>query len=258
MIKNWFITGDTHGPQQLKRRLNIFHTKYKNLIPEETGIIILGDVALNWYGPGPGQCSKDDYDKRYFNDHGYHLYILRGNHEMRPSTIDNVEMYFDENVHGCCLMQVQFPHIHYFLDGGECYSINNQSVITIPGAYSVDKDYRLSAGLTWFRDEQLSQEEMINLYHKILMYGDEEAVVLSHTCPLEFEPEIKYLFMDGIDQENVNKDTERFLDKILKLVPDYKYWYFGHFHDDNDFPNIRATILYNKIIPFGSTLEETL
>lgn len=42
MIKNWLVTGDTHG--QVLERLS--HIEY---LPDETALIILGDMGLNFY-----------------------------------------------------------------------------------------------------------------------------------------------------------------------------------------------------------------
>ena len=42
MIKNWLVTGDTHG--QVLERLS--HIGYP---PDETALIILGDMGLNFY-----------------------------------------------------------------------------------------------------------------------------------------------------------------------------------------------------------------
>lgn len=262
MIKNWFITGDTHGAELLCRRLRYFKIRHANLVPEETGIIILGDAGINYHGETLGG-SYDAGDKKAVNKFGYQLYLLRGNHEFRPSTLSCIEIGNDENVKGMVYREPAYPNIHYFLDGGGQYWINDVKVFTLPGAYSVDKNFRLATGKKWFRDEQMTLEERHNIYDSIKLYMelahyDEDIIILSHTCPLDFEPYIKYLFMDGLDQESIDKSMEQFLDVIHETVPDYKHWYFGHFHDDKDFPDINATILFKQVIPFGNTLEETL
>jgi hypothetical protein len=49
MIKNWILTGDTHGARSAITRVNNIARNYPNYKPEETGIIILGDAGLNFY-----------------------------------------------------------------------------------------------------------------------------------------------------------------------------------------------------------------
>ena len=262
MITNWFITGDTHGAAMLCRRLRFFRIQHSNLKPEETGIIILGDAGINYHGESLGG-SYDAGDKKAVNKFGYQLYILRGNHEIRPSTLSTIKYGFDENVQGRVYYEEEYPNIYYFKDSGGTYTINGTEVFIIPGAYSVDKNFRLATGKNWFRDEQLTEEEKENLLIDLhaayaAWWMDGGPTILSHSCPYSWEEHIKYLFLDNIDQTNIDKKTEIFLDRILINMPDYKYWYFGHFHDDRDFPDIRATILYKKIIPFGKTLEESL
>ena len=41
---------------------------------------------------------------------------------------------------------------------GEIYNINGKSILVIGGAYSVDKEYRLLKGWSWFKDEQPNKE----------------------------------------------------------------------------------------------------
>lgn len=57
-------------------------------------------------------------------------------------------------------------------------------------------------------------------------------IMLTHTCPLRFEP--KELFLDCIDQSTVDTSTEEFFDDLYEQFPaDHKpMWYFGHFHGD--------------------------
>jgi len=66
--------------------------------------------------------------------------------------------------------------------------------------------------------------------------------IVSHTCPGEIQ---KIL----IDRFNKNLEITE-LNDYLSMVDsktDYKYWYFGHNHLDENLTN-NHTILYNKII----------
>ena len=153
----------------------------------------------------------------------------------------------------------QYPNIHYFKDGGGVYLFNSneQPVYVIPGAYSVDKNFRLATGKKWFRDEQLTEEEketLVNLIDSVIEFDEISPIVLSHTCPLCWEDHINYLFMDELDQDSIDKTMEKFLDKVYTRIW-YKHWYFGHFHDDKDFRDIKATILFEKVIPFGEYID---
>jgi 3-oxoacid CoA-transferase subunit A len=53
--------------------------------------------------------------------------------------------------------------------------------------------------------------------------------VLSHTCPISWEP--TDLFLNCIDQSTVDKSTEVWMEKIKDIFK-WQIWCFGHFHAD--------------------------
>lgn len=241
LIKNWLITGDCHG--------NIFKFKTidkKIYKPNETAIICLGDMGINYYLNGNDKKIKEKL-KRI----GFTYYIVRGNHEERPSNIETMNKIYDENVNGYIYMEEQFPNIHYFMDGGDMYVINNKKCLIVPGAYSIDKYYRLENGYKWFKDEQLNEVEKEELKQKIT---EEYDYILSHTCPISFQFYIKDLFLGCVDNSTIDNSTEFFLQEIYDNYEHKPYVYFGHYHDDRNVASI-ATMLYNKIIPFENKIN---
>ena len=235
MIKNWIVTGDTHGGANASSRVSNIHRNMEDCVPEYTGIIILGDAGLNFYLNG-----TDKKYKETLNHMGYHIYCVRGNHEARPENIPGMVLVEDENVKNFVWFQEEYPNIRYFVDGNE-YNIGGYSVLVIGGAYSIDKWYRLArAGYApeeaetanpkkcgWFKDELLTQEEMETIGGKVL--GKHYDFVLSHTCPMAWEP--TDLFLNGIDQSQVDKSMEIWMDALKNCI-DWRVWLFGHFHAD--------------------------
>ena len=232
MIKNWFVTGDTHG-QVLFRLSQINAGKYA---ASQTALIILGDAGINFY------LNKTDMNlKRNIQNTGYTLYCVRGNHEERPENLGYIEHWYDENVKGYVMYEPDYPNIKYFEDGN-AYEICGKSVLVIGGAYSVDKWYRLNrVGVTskldkdylnprktgWFPDEQLLDWEMTTIEKE--HFGKHYDVILTHTCPISWEP--TDLFLSGLDQSSVDKTMELWLDKVKQNI-DWSIWLFGHYHDD--------------------------
>ena len=202
--------------------------------PEETGIIILGDSGLNFW-----LNNTDKKYKKLLNNQGYHIYCVRGNHEERPENL-GYELGYDPDVFGMVYHDPNFDNIKYFVDGGE-YQIDNHSALVLGGAYSVDKWYRLArAGYSrdeaetanpkkcgWFKDECLTPEEMKAISDKY--DGKEFDFVLSHTCPLSWEP--SDLFLRGIDQTTVDKSMEIWMDDLKNKI-NWRIWLFGHYHAD--------------------------
>lgn len=234
MIKHWLLTGDTHG--NVVGRLEKIHMFLPSFKPEETAVIILGDAGLNFW-----LNKTDKKNKEKTSAFGYTIYCVRGNHEERPENLPEYHLEFDGNVDNLIYIEDDYPNIRFFADGVK-YNIDGYSVLTIGGAYSVDKWYRLAkAGATdkldpnynnlkktgWFPDELLDADEMKGILDNIR--GKEYDFVFTHTCPLSWEP--NDLFLNFIDQDSVDKSMEAWLDEVKNEIL-WKYWCFGHFHAD--------------------------
>ena len=251
-IKYWYLGSDLHGDWRPVRNwvVNDLSTP-----KEESALILLGDVGANYF------LNKRDREfKEQLNKLDIEIYCLRGNHEMRISdakNYGNYRQYYNINVKGDIWIEEGYPNIYYFKDEGGIYKIQGKSILTIPGAYSVDKYYRLRMGWSWFPNEQLSIEEWHTLEH--LIKDKQFDYIFAHSCPHSWEPYIDDLFLNSINQNEVNKDTEDFIDDILHdyLYYQYDHFYFGHFHDDRDIPEVKATMLYKKIIPLGEYIKES-
>ena len=73
------------------------------------------------------------------------------------SYIFNISTYkTKEWNNGTVWYEEEFPNI-LFAQDGEIYTINGKECLVIGGAYSVDKEYRLMNGWSWFKDEQPSK-----------------------------------------------------------------------------------------------------
>ena len=218
MIKNWIFTGDTHGRVD-ERLWNISRTVDN---PEETAVIILGDASLNFY-----LNNKDTKRKESASKYGFTIYCVRGNHEARPSAVDNMVMFHDDNVNGMVYIEHDYPFIRYFMESS-IYEINNKKVLVIGGAYSVDKFYRIANNWTWFENEQLTEHEMSSIEKIIDFYYENKVdMILSHTCPYSWRP--TDLFLDCVDQTTVDNTMELWMDKMERKW-EYDYWLFGHYH----------------------------
>ena len=205
-----YITGDTH-----RGFTRLFRLENKT----DDILIILGDVCINYY------LNKEDNNlKEWLNEFKLKLFCVRGNHEERP---ENIKSYQEtEMFGGKVFIEKEYPYLIFAKDG-EIYNIEGKSILVIGGAYSVDKNYRLAYGYNWFKDEQLSSEEMDNIYNKVK--GKHFDVVLTHTCPYKYEP--SETFLEGLDQSKVDKTMEHFLDKIEENIS-YDKWYCGHYHTE--------------------------
>lgn len=210
----WYVSGDTHA------NFSRFHALKDE---KDIAVIVLGDTALNWNLNEHDTSLKASLGKRWPE---ITWYILRGNHDARPSAVQNMKTDWDDEVQGYIMYEPDFLNIRYLLDGGE-YIIDGHSVLTIGGAYSVDKYYRLANGFRWFSDEQLTEKEMRNIEN--IVRSKNYDFVMTHTCPYSWRP--VDLFLSGLDQSTVDNTMELWLEG-LKDAFTWNIWLFGHYHAD--------------------------
>jgi 3-oxoacid CoA-transferase subunit A len=216
-----FVKGDCHGRFSF---LPYFCESYQTTV--EDTLIILGDAGINFY------LNKTDRKlKKEISLCPITLFCVHGNHEQRPALISTYKAVYYEK-YGCwCWYEEEFPNILFPFNGPAAF--NGKKFLIIGGAYSVDKEYRLTYKLPWFESELLSdveKEEILTLIERENSFD----YILTHTAPLKYEP--TYLFLDFIDQTKVDKSMEEFLQVVCENV-NFTNWWFGHYHSDRDFEN---------------------
>ena len=202
-------------------------------------VILLGDAGCNFYlGDPKYQSGKADVNfKKKLSKFPFVYYLVRGNHEQRPSILaedsEDWQTFFDDAVNGYVLIEKAFPNIRYFLDVPTVYTINGYKTLVMGGAYSVDKFYRLQNSWSWFEEEQMNAGEILLARNLCTLHKNKFDLILTHTCPICFEP--TDLFLSAIDQNTVDKTMERFFGE-LEYKLDYKAWCWGHYHAFRDYP----------------------
>lgn len=239
-----FISADIHGDS---RNLLSFITKerQKHSFYRKDTIILLGDSGFLFF-----LNDKDKRLKEKVNSYGVTIFNIRGNHDQRPSLcmkespeLWHMEEYWGNQVY----VENDYPYIKYALDEPAIYEIptiyeKNIKTLVLPGAYSVDKWYRLERGGIWNPYEQCDEKEREK---GLVLATSAFDLVLSHTCPVLYEP--SDLFLPMIDQNTVDKTTEKWLNEIEKDL-EYKLWTFGHFHSLRIYPPFQKKqmiMLYN-------------
>lgn len=241
-MKRLFITGDCHGGFYGVAKFCETHKTTKDDV-----LIVLGDAGINYYVKHRKNHEFLRYKdqprsirlKETLNTLPLTLFCIQGNHEARPEGIDG---YITKTWNGGeVYLQENYPNILFAKDG-ETYDFNGMKTLVLGGAYSVDKFYRLSVGWAYFPEEQMSKEAMDKVREKVKEDTCYD-LVLSHTCPHIYEPVEAYL--DYVDQSNIDKTTEKFLDEIEENIQ-YKRWFCGHWHIEKDVDKIE--FLFNSII----------
>lgn len=221
----FYITGDTHGEFGF---LDDFCVDYNTSVKDY--LIILGDSGINYYSDG-----NDKYIKEKISNHPITLLCVQGNHEERAENISTYKKRrkFKSDI----FVEPEYPNI-LFLQSGNVYEFNKKSVLVLGGAYSVDKELRLTIGANWFESEQLSPIERSNILKDIRRKHFN--YVLSHTCPYTYQPISSFKY----ELDNVDTTMEQFLDSVMLNIQ-YDQWYCGHFHIDKDINNFH--FMMNRI-----------
>ena len=244
MANRIYIRGDCHGDFDWVKNF------CANENTDITDIIILaGDSGLLFYGP---TRTNEILIKTVCAKAPVTFLVVRGNHDNRPAN-EGMHIRYHPIIDGGCYWEDEYSNILYAAEIGY-YKIYNKYFLTIGGAYSVDKYYRLMKKWNWYEDEELTDKEMDDALK--LINGETVDYVITHTCPLELEP--TDLFMSIIDQKTVSKRMEIFLQRIKNCV-NYKMWFFGHFHKYREYARLDVAappsiddpahvMLYNEII----------
>ena len=232
MNKVYFM-GDIHQNfkpiRDLFQNLNLCIEKEMHPDISDT-VVLLGDAGANFFFNYMDRNFKEKIGKYKFT-----YFIIRGNHEQRPSICAQIrpnewetEEYFGNTVY----VEKKYPYIKYALDYPALYNIKGHPTMVFPGAYSVDKLYRIKNNLGWFEGEQLTEaEKKIGL--KMIKDLPHTDIVLSHTCPKIYQP--TDLFLSVIDQSLVDDSMERYLNEVEYNLG-YKLWLFGHYHQLRIYP----------------------
>lgn len=232
-----YITGDIHGDFR-----DLIAFCEANEVSKDDVIIILGDVGANFYLHG-----RDKQTKKKAAKIAATILCIHGNHEARPQSLP--ELYHEiEWRGGAVFVEDAWPNLLFAKDG-EVYDLGGFKAIAIGGAYSIDWKWRVENDIPWFSDEQPDQvvkEHVEDVLSKLDWKVD---IVLSHTCPAKYTPIEAYF--SGIDQSQVDKSTEEWLDTIEDRLT-YQRWYCGHWHINKHID--KMDFLFSHVEVFGQGL----
>lgn len=185
-------------------------------------ILILGDVHAEWgklntlintkrpdiilqcgdfgYWPKFEDCSIDKIKPK-----NTLIYFCPGNHE----DWDSLDLLTESHL---------TPNIHYMKKGSLLNLPDGRTVLFMGGAFSVDKAWR-KPYYDWFPQEMITKQDILDLPDVNI------DMVISHTCPNEFEM-VGTLFTGG---SKIDDPCRGYLSYILEKYKPAE-WYFGHWH----------------------------
>jgi len=185
------VIGDIHGRFE---KLNEFISK------EQPDIILqVGDNAYYWGKDNTGRIKPKNTK----------IYFIPGNHE-------NWDM-FEEKVGRYGKDPIEVEKNIFMCPIGSTLEINNQIILFVGGADSIDKHYRVPK-VSWWEQEILTFKD----YEYIEQNIKKVDIVISHTCPAYFNVGMQYY-------DKLQDPTRKVLNLICqKYEP--RIWMFGHWH----------------------------
>lgn len=231
-----YVHGDLHG--------TIYEGQFEWL-PSGSVVIIAGDAGLEY-----GRFIADNVKETMRFLSNITWYILRGNHDNRYWRRHRNDSGW--TVEGNYLIEDRYQNVLYLRDEGGVYDIQGQKFLMIPGAYSVDKMFRLMYRYPYEKREQLTIQEMDDIL-ELTERDKEYDFVISHTYPIGLHGKLREFFLDGLSDSEVDATMEKFLQAVDDNVT-YKKWFFGHMHGDKVLDD-KHILLFHDMYRIGDAGE---
>lgn len=226
-----YITGDVHGSISIGRRLNTRNFPQQKQLTKNDYVIVSGDFGLIWANDAEDQYWLKWLDKTK----PFTTLFIDGNHENH----DMLDSYPVEIWNGGKVHRINDSVIH--LMRGQVFEIEGKKFFTFGGADSHDKAHR-KEGISWWRREMPSYAEYEEGLSNLDKLNWEVDYVVTHTCSSTAMDYVaaRLGFRYELDQLHSYLYT---IEEKLR----YKQWYFGHFHNDIEFPR-NQRLIYSDVI----------
>lgn len=226
----FYITGDTHGDYDIHKLSNTALNRNNITFTSEDYLIICGDFGLVW-----DNSSEENYWLDWINKKPCTTLFIDGNHENHNLLNQMQPVPWN----GGFVHQIRPKVLH--LMRGQVFNVDGTTFFTMGGADSIDKQYRVPYK-SWWPEEMPSNEEYATAIANLEKSNFSVDYILTHTAPTSIVNQL-------IPEIKPPDKLTNYLENVKETV-DYKHWYFGHFHVDEDIDN-KHTAVYNSIIKIG-------
>jgi len=217
----FYVTGDTHG--EIGRFIHEEEPIQKVLTSGDK-LFVAGDFGYLYYSDGIRRVREEE-DLDFLAKKPYQILFIDGNHENFDILNEYpVEEWCGGKVHVIRRDALGEPKVIHLMRG-QVFEIEGKKIFTFGGGYSIDKEDRLE-GRSWWPQEMPTDAEMKEAGINLAKHGYKVDWILTHAAP----EETMNLFYPNHAEE---KPLNNFLEWVCETV-DYKYWYFGHLHEDKD------------------------
>lgn len=243
-----FVTGDTHGDWMTRLNSHSFPEGVE--LTKDDYVIICGDFGL-WH-----DTKEERHNLEWLDNKPFTTLFVCGNHE----NYDRLYEYPVEEWNGGKIHKIRDSIFH--LMRGQVFDIQGKRFFTFGGASShdvqdgileqddprinewyrdYDKMFRINH-TSWWKEELPSEEEMTEGMMNLKQNGSQVDYIITHS------PYASVLCQ--MDQGSGVYKTDILTDYLqeIKESVEYKKWFFGHMHVNQNFPGDNAIVIYEQII----------
>lgn len=208
-----YITGDTHGSVS-----RIIDCGNNYGLTESDMLVIAGDFGCVF---GQGLIDEEKLDA--LAKQSFMILFLDGNHECFPM----IYAYPEEYWNGGKVHRIRQNILH--LMRGQVFDLEDISVFTMGGGYSIDAMFRIP-GRSWWPEEMPTDEEYAEAWENLKRHDNRVDIIISHAAP----DETMWTFLKtGEISKRFPQEMKlnMFLENVRQTVH-HKRYYFGHMHLD--------------------------
>ena len=220
-----YFTGDTHGERTRFR--DFLNYGEANWTADDT-LVICGDFGYLFRNDSMENLFLNELSKR-----PYTICFCDGNHENFPAIYE----YPVKEWNGGKVHEIRSNILH--LMRGQIFTIDGKKIFAMGGAYSIDKAMR-TAGFSWWKEELPTDAEYKEAAANLKENDFKVDYIVSHTAPTEI---IRRL---GFTPDIHDGELTGFLEWVM-YETDFKKWFFGHFHSDEEVGEKHRALLFDVI-----------
>ncbi len=220
-----YITGDTHGD------INRFSNSF---LPDESDwtendyLIVCGDFGFIFFDDEKEKKQLDLLEKK-----PYSILFVDGNHE----NFNALSKFPVEEWNGGKIHRIRRNIIH--LMRGQCFTVEGKKLFVMGGAYSVDRALR-QKNVSYWDAEIPTDKEYREASETIFRNNKKFDCIITHTAPRMI---IRFL---GYYPDFHDMELTGYLEWV-EYCCDFKKWFFGHFHEDDELLDGKFRALYYDV-----------
>ena len=250
-----FITGDTHS--DVSRRLSAEAFPEQKTMTKDDYILICGDFGVVWQQE---ETKIEKYWLDWLNAKPFTTLFVDGNHEnharldqmpvqswhggkvhyLRPSVIHLMRGQYFEDVDGCSIFSFGGARSHdivHLLNPADPGFKDEKKSLNKGGVF-----YRI-INETWWAREMPDKSEMDEGCRNLTAHDNEVDFIVSHEAPQSLFLHY-YRMQPWLAQQE--DPLRSYLEELHQTV-EYRYWFFGHHHDNVRF-NLHDMLIYEQIV----------